>query len=105
MKQTKENFRCRRCGYCCTQIVVLSPKELEEIKQLGHDENAFSTIDDTGRKRLRRLGYYCYFMTLDKGVASCKIYDKRPKICRQYPFFGKKTAECFPSRFSPGVVF
>ncbi|MBW2999124.1 YkgJ family cysteine cluster protein [Candidatus Woesearchaeota archaeon] len=95
----KEKFKCKRCGFSCMQIVVLSDKEIEEIKKATNlPEEEFVDEDSLGRKRLKIINYYCYFLTIDKGIASCKIYAHRPEVCRKYPFFDSGTSECYPPR-------
>lgn len=105
MIQKKEKFRCRNCGYCCTLLVLLSEGEIDRIKKLGYEENEFVGTDGRGRKRLRMKSYYCYFMGLHKGESFCRIYEARPKICRDFPFFKNHTAECMPPRLFDDGVF
>ncbi|MFO8015729.1 MAG: YkgJ family cysteine cluster protein [Candidatus Woesearchaeota archaeon] len=96
MIQRKDSFKCRNCGYCCMQIVLLSKKDIERIKEAGYDEREFVEEDALGRKRIRMKNYYCYFLGLHKGETFCRIYHVRPKICRDYPFLKEGTAECCP---------
>lgn len=98
MIQKKSNFKCRRCGYCCQFLVRLTKKEIEDIKKSGYKEEDFVETDSRGRKRIKFANYYCYFLKIENCIATCKIYPKRPKACRLYPFFGKKTEPCVPSR-------
>ena len=98
MIQKPETFKCRHCGYCCTQIVVLSKKDIDRIKKLGYREEDFVEKDRQGRKRIRMPNYYCYFLGLRQGKTFCRIYDARPETCRKYPFFRGCTAECMPPK-------
>ncbi|MFC1755553.1 YkgJ family cysteine cluster protein [Thermoproteota archaeon] len=93
MKQTQDRFKCRNCGYCCTQIVVLSDDDLERIKQAGYDESEFVEDDRLDRKRIKMKNYFCYFLGLNKGETFCRIYKYRPSVCRIYPFFEGCTAD------------
>ncbi len=105
MKQKISSFRCRHCGYCCTQIVVLSRKDIERIKKLGYNERDFAEEDHLGRKRIKIPSYYCYFLGLRDGKTFCRIYEARPETCRKYPFFEGYTAECMPPKlFDDGII-
>lgn len=98
MHQQKSKFRCLNCGYCCTLVVILSKDDIERIKKLGYNEADFAENDRLGRKRVRMKNYYCYFLGLHKGESFCRIYNERPQVCRDYPFFRKGTQECLVPR-------
>ena len=105
MIQKKEKFQCRNCGYCCTQIVIPSKKEIEAITEAGYAPDEFLEQDRQHRKRIRMKNYFCYFLGLHKGETFCRIYKERPKTCRDYPFFKGCTAECLPSKlFDDGLI-
>ena len=94
-------FTCLRCGYSCTQIVVLSDEEVARIAALGHDPKDFREVDGLGRKRLKLDQYgdkFCHFFRWEdvdgKKRGKCTIYNARPDTCRKYPFFPDGTAEC-----------
>ena len=42
---------------------------------------------------MRQVNGKCIFL---KGKNNCKIYSYRPKVCKQYPFFGRKVDSCKP---------
>lgn len=105
MRQKKESFRCRNCGYCCTLIVLLKKDDIERIRKMGYSEEDFTETDRLGRKRVRMKNYYCYFLGLHKGETFCRIYPGRPQVCRDYPFMKKGTQECFPPRLFDDEVF
>ncbi len=94
----KENFECTHCGYCCTLTVLPTEKEIERIKAVGYDDKDFITVDRKGRKRLKQVNGYCYFLKVEHGLSSCSIYPARPEPCKKYPFFEDYTAECEPPR-------
>jgi|SRR3989344_4157396 len=94
-------FACLRCGYSCTQIVVVSDKEIQRIIAAGHDPARFVETDGLGRKRLKIDQYdeqYCHFFRWEihegKKRGKCTVYEHRPETCRKYPFFPDGTAEC-----------
>ena len=105
MLQKKDKFKCRNCGYCCTQIVVLSKEDIKRLSDAGYDPNEFAEDDHLGRKRIRMKNYYCYFLGLHKGETFCRIYRYRPETCKEYPFFKGCTAECMPPKmFKDGLI-
>ena len=103
--QKKSNFKCRSCGYCCTLIVPLKKEDIERIKKLGYDEKDFAEATPFGDRRIKMKNYYCYFLGLHKGETFCRIYEARPSICKDYPFFKDHTGECFPPRLFDDIKF
>ena len=83
-----------RCGLCCTLLVRLDPEDIERIKRLGSKEDSF--VEHTGRKEsiLKRINGYCSFLKIEKGIATCTIYDSRPKICREYSCIAPREVVC-----------
>ena len=89
--------QCQNCGgRCCTGesgYVFMNINEMLEIAQLLHLE--FETFTQT---YVRKVGYRfsliekndegglacVFFDTFNK---QCQIYDKRPKQCRDFPFW------------------
>lgn len=94
-------FTCLRCGYSCTQVVVLSEAETARIESAGHTREEFSEVDGLDRRRLKLDQYgdkFCHFFRWEevdgKKRGKCTIYAQRPDTCRKYPFFPDGTAEC-----------
>ena len=83
-----------RCGLCCTLLVRLNQEDIMRIKQLGSREEDFVAHTARSEPILKRINGYCSFLRLEKGIASCTIYDSRPKICREYICIGPKESEC-----------
>jgi len=79
---------CNFCGLCCTLVVKLTRKETELIESLGYDRKKFTETDDVGNLIIKRLEGGCYFLERKNNVGQCKIYDKRPGPCSNFP--GKK---------------
>jgi Fe-S-cluster containining protein len=95
----KKEFRCNRCGKCCSPIVTLSEDDIETIKQLGFNEKDFTMEDpfDSSKKVLKNERNRCIFLEMEDGKSRCKIYSNRPEICRKYPFFDCKVIDdCRP---------
>jgi Fe-S-cluster containining protein len=80
-----------RCGLCCSQIVRISKKDIEKIKQSGYKESYFVETASDSQTILKRINGYCIFLVINEGIASCKIYESRPKVCREF--------ECIPPGF------
>lgn len=105
-------FQCLQCGTCCTalekdsNLVMVTPDEIRDIASIsglswGEIVEPYPEWirDAEGRIYtfgwcLRRRGRICSFLQNN----SCLIYQKRPWICRTFPFvlFGKTvdTAPC-----------
>jgi Fe-S-cluster containining protein len=80
---------CKKCGYCCTLAVKLSSDDVDRIKKKGYHEGHF--IEKRGHSDiLKMVNNYCIFLEIRQGIASCKVYDARPKKCIEYP----GTTEC-----------
>jgi Fe-S-cluster containining protein len=37
----------------------------------------------------------CPQLVIGDGIATCKVYDDRPKVCREYPFADIDGGKCF----------
>ncbi|NQU43836.1 YkgJ family cysteine cluster protein [bacterium] len=94
---TAENFRCVRCGRCCTGdgYVNVSPEECEKISDfLG------IPLDELLERYTHKMPGYqhwlkdgegkdipCIFLDRDKnGLASCRIDPVKPHQCRTFPY-------------------
>ncbi|MEK6833712.1 MAG: YkgJ family cysteine cluster protein [Nanoarchaeota archaeon] len=85
----KRKFKCLRCGKCCGFIVNLPKEDIEKIKEAGYKDFI------EGKNQLKKVNGYCIFMTLDKGICSCKLENSvKPQICKNFPhkrgLFGRK---------------
>ena len=103
-----KTFKCDSCAECCKAFEVkLFREDIERIKKAGHDGDFFLEPDMISRKPdeyvLRKQDGQCVFLGKKKGKYFCRIYEIRPKICRKYPFFGKKIKSCKPSELFPNV--
>jgi Fe-S-cluster containining protein len=111
-KFNKENFQCNRyCGECCKKLsVMVSKDDIKNITDLGYKKEDFLDKDllTINTFILKRDKDGCFFLKKHKdGKYSCTIHENRPKICRQYPFFGKKNniESCLPQDMFPNVDF
>jgi uncharacterized protein len=98
----KKNFICARCGECCKKYTVkLSENDIRKIEKLGYKKQFFAEKDSFdiqyGKYALKKKNEKCIFLVEKNKEAFCKIYDIRPRICSQYPFFSEKEMEtCHP---------
>ena len=90
-------FLCRRCGDCCRHYVIVTDAEIDRINSRGYKE--FTVVDPFARKGkcLKLVGNRCFFLEEQQGLASCLIYDIRPKVCSTYPFFNQDIKDCRPT--------
>ncbi|MBI2129050.1 YkgJ family cysteine cluster protein [Candidatus Woesearchaeota archaeon] len=95
----KKSFECENCGQCCRLLFKPNKSDIVKIEAAGHADflmNHPFRKDQEGYMKL--INGDCFFLVKNTdGTSSCRIYDARPKACRDYPFFSKKTAEdCKP---------
>ncbi len=107
----QKTFVCdRKCGECCIKLIVkLNKPDIKRIKKLGCKENDFVELDyhllKQGMCVLKKKSDYndgCIFLERNKqGLYSCKIYNARPLVCKEYPFLKRnaKTETCKPKLF------
>ena len=97
-------FECDRCGKCCTSefndhVFLLDEDAARIIEATGKEflrpAPCYDLCDNLGRFYV--LGYAlknksggdCIFYTNGR----CELYDKRPKICRIYPYMLHREAD------------
>lgn len=73
-----------RCGLCCSLTVRLAAEDIQKIKELGHEQEFFVEHVTKSQKALKRINGYCRFVIIKQGIATCTIYENRPKVCRDY---------------------
>jgi|APIni6443716594_1056825.scaffolds.fasta_scaffold558557_2 Fe-S-cluster containining protein len=83
-----------RCGLCCTLLVRLAKEDIARIRKLGHKESCFVARDSSNSAILNRTNGYCRFLEIKEGIATCTIYESRPKVCREYDCIGPGETEC-----------
>lgn len=84
-------MNCDNCGVCCTHIVFTTGKKILE--------------DDYCKARgLKQIGLCleipCVCPNFDKDTKKCKIYEDRPKLCKDFPVGG---VGCLLSRKLAGL--
>ena len=94
-------FECLRCGNCCNRIRVDSHGIAQGLSLLPGEEKLFAEFPDAimpytaimkPRQRKSRIKIVCYQMVqepcplYDPTTKTCTQYDKRPMVCREYPF-------------------
>jgi len=96
--KTPKNFKCKRCGTCCTSP-FLSEKEISRIKKAGYDEDYF-VEELKGRKFMKLVNDRCIFLDRKNKMTSCKIHKFRPDTCRKYPTEIRDNGDCRPETIS-----
>jgi Fe-S-cluster containining protein len=78
--QRRRDFRCRMCGNCCRfRVTPLRAEDVRRLEQAGYRD--FTA--EKGELSLRRVNGRCVFLEGD----SCTVYEVRPQVCREFPFF------------------
>ncbi len=110
---------CRQCtGACCTKPVEVKAQDLVRLGLVDSDQ-----IERSPRKTAKQLikagiissyrevsGNFmlsqmangdCYF--LDSKSRLCRVYDKRPGVCREFPMVGPKPGSC-PANHAKKII-
>ncbi len=81
----QHHFTCANCGYCCTLKVILTVKELKEIKSRGYTD-FFEQENKSNHLIIKQQeNGDCYFLERNGNKTSCQIYPVRPSPCKNYP--------------------
>jgi len=81
--------KCYGCGDCCRRTigVRVTPEEIQAIEAQGFEKEGF--LDRDGMIKSGPEG--CYFLVNRRnGTSFCRIYEKRPQICREYFCNGRR---------------
>ena len=89
---------CDRCGYCCTLRVKLSWLDILRIKKVGFSPKQYLIKDVNNKNTIKLVNGDCFFLERHNNTTFCKIYNHRPKVCRNYPSWNDKE-DCVKSDF------
>jgi Fe-S-cluster containining protein len=89
-------FECQRCGTCCKDLVQEDRGILRGLTLLPGEEKAFPEASvmpavGLGRRPHERVFTVIAHQLAEEtcphlGEAECRIHDRRPSSCRQFPF-------------------
>jgi Fe-S-cluster containining protein len=77
-----KTFSCKRCGHCCRFLVNLNDGDIKRLEKTGKTDFVRKVV---GQNFIKRVNGYCPFLSLDSGIAKCKVYKDRPDVCRNFP--------------------
>lgn len=82
---------CSHCGSCCLYGDAIK----YNVYQHRGSNKSFFVFDKVNKKKIRTIKP-CSYLTYDIETrkAICNCYDKRPSLCRQYPY--RKEEMIFP---------
>ena len=96
-------FECRRCGTCCRDLVQEDKGVLRGLTLLPGEEELFPKASVRPAVGIGRRPYERGFTIIAHqlveetcphlGEAKCRIHDRRPASCRQFPFSLREGAE------------
>lgn len=92
-----QDFKCIKCGDCCKFLIVkVGKRDIDKIKKAGYDD--FFGMDSHIRDNvLKRDDEGCVFLAKKGKEYFCRIYEIRPKVCKDYPFVNSSVVEsCKP---------
>lgn len=73
--------QCKKCGNCCSNILMVSSNEIDTIKKYIKKHN----ISPINRQSIfTEYIDICPFLKKENGETKCLIYDVRPNICKRY---------------------
>lgn len=84
-----ENGRCIECGSCCSNILPMSKRETEVIRNYIKRYN-IKPYENKMPLKDRPYDMNCPFCDNDKHEHKCRIYEVRPYICRTFMCNKKK---------------
>ena len=83
-RRKRKTARCKRCSRCCTYfcLEIDAPERSADFEDLAwmlaHKK---TSIHVDGKSWQLMVKNRCRYLT---GDGSCRIYDERPRICRQH---------------------
>ena len=98
-----ENGKCTQCGDCCSNVLPMTQEEVDIIKnyikryKIRECKRLFPT-------RQEAIDLSCPFLDTTKKSEKCRIYEVRPRVCRNFICDPKQrkvpdrefTEKCFP---------
>ena len=73
------NGKCSQCGTCCTNILMVSDKEVKKIKKFIKKNNI--KLINRNNVLTQQYDNTCPFLTKNN---KCMIYEVRPEQCRHF---------------------
>jgi Fe-S-cluster containining protein len=102
-----EELDCQACGACCThagEVVVeaADPRIPQHLTRSVRGRIGFGSweVDEGTRIMARRDCNSCAALSVRKGRHICRVYDRRPAACREFP---AGSAECLAARERAGM--
>jgi Fe-S-cluster containining protein len=94
----KRNYKCKKCGMCCSAISIQSPSQarryfLEVIlgwEMITHDEAFKKNPYLKKNGQIEKDDYFYKCNKFDEETKKCTDYINRPDVCRNY---GREPAE------------
>lgn len=91
MSNQTKNSGCKRCGRCCTSAIIrlpgIKPNDGTGFAEwlAYHRTDVMTMQDDQSEYLAVRIPTLCMNLNEHQDhTFSCKIYEKRPEICRSY---------------------
>lgn len=95
---------CQRCGRCCSQVITTlqySDELRDYLEWLSLHQNITVRLDKTAKIAEVQIRTKCRMLRYKHDKAVCKIYENRPKICRDFPM----TPIASGNKGCPGFTF
>jgi Fe-S-cluster containining protein len=100
----RSQFRCERCGECCTKYryIPIDEPAIERIRKAGYKKEDFLDRAVIGAV-IKKVNGACFFLKKNKKGYCCSINKIKPDNCNGYPFnkfLGMYGTSCYSC---PGV--
>lgn len=79
-----DNGNCSQCGACCSNVLPMTDKEVETIRKYIKRHSIKPKNHTTAPLAQPTLDMVCPFLDTKKNKEKCKIYEVRPRVCRDF---------------------
>lgn len=100
-RNESDSFDCAKCGACCFGLAVHLNKREAQLFQANRKLRLLIKPQDDGfcmRRTVKESR--CFALKGEPGCCTCKVYDQRPRVCRE---FEPGSEACLRSRQSFGI--
>jgi len=101
MKKIRPIEICRKCADCCKNhpFIELSENDIDVLEQTtGLPFELFTNpkgkVIEEYFLKFRENGY-CFFLNEHDEIYSCRVYESRPQICRNFPSTPAQKEACY----------
>jgi uncharacterized protein len=103
MKKRLSSEICQKCSECCRHypFVELTPTEINALEKMTLlSGEVFANKNETAEQYFLQFTEdgNCFFLDKVDGGFTCRVYEARPHICRNYPYKPVQKQACAANR-------